>query len=113
MMKSLFMILFFIAVLTGCSPNTEAESSSIYPSAIAWNNVLYGLSSEEIAIHDIGKEIGKIERRIAPMPKKSGDSNDKPVGSLFFEVKGTDVQEVVAVKVNDKYFKASKLGPLK
>jgi hypothetical protein len=47
------------------------------------------------------------------MPKKNGESNDKPAGSLLFEVKGTDSQELIAVKVNDKYFSASKLGPLK
>jgi hypothetical protein len=105
-----YFILFSIAVLTGCSQPT----SSSYPSVVAWNNILYGLSVEEVPIQDIGKELGKIERRSAPpMPKKNGESNDKPVGSLLFEVKGTDSQELIAVKVNDKYFRASKLGPLK
>lgn len=111
-MKYLILIMISIAVLTGCSQNKGAESSSSYPSAVAWNNILYGLSVVEIPIKDIGKDIGKIERRTTPMPKKNGESNDKPAGSLLFEVKGIDSQEVIAVKVNEKYFKASKLGVL-
>ncbi len=112
-MKYLTLILFSIAVLTGCSQNTAEKTSSSYPSTVAWNNILYGLSAAEVHVKDIGKEIGKIERRIAPMPKQNGDSNDKPVGCLLFEVKGTDAQDLIAVKVNDKYFRASKLRPLK
>lgn len=112
-MKYLILILFSIAVLTGCSHTTGGKSSSNYPSAVAWNNILYGLSAEEVPVKDIGKEIGKIERRTSPMPKKNGESNDKPVGSLLFEVVGADAQELIAVKVNDKYFRASKLGSLK
>ena len=48
------------------------------------------------------------------MPKKNGESNDIriPVGSLLFEIKGADTQDVIAVKVNDKFFKASKFGPI-
>lgn len=48
------------------------------------------------------------------MPKKNGNSNDLRIqtGSTLFEIKGRDPNEVIAVKVNDKYSKASKLGPL-
>jgi hypothetical protein len=109
-MKYLILILFSIAFLSGCS---QGAKSSSYPSVVAWNNILYGLSAEEVPVQDIGKEIGKIERRSTPMPKKNGESNDKPAGSLLFEVKGTDSQELIAVKVNDKYFRASKQGALK
>jgi len=37
---------------------------------------------------------------------------DTPVGSLLFEIKGADTQDVIAVKVNDKFFNASKLGTI-
>ena len=79
---------------------------------MAWNNILYGLSASEVSVQDIGKQIGQIERRMTPMPKKNGDANDKPVGSLLYEVKGFDANDVIAVKVNDTYFQASKLGAL-
>ena len=48
------------------------------------------------------------------MPKKNGESNDirTPVGSLLFEINGADTQELIAVKVEDKFFKASKFGSI-
>jgi hypothetical protein len=111
-MKHLKFLLFFVIVLTGLSSNTEGALASSYPSALAWNNLLYGLSTEEVEIKEIGNEIGKIERQRDPMPKKNGESNEMLVGSLLFEIKGADTQDVIAVKVNDKFFKASKLGPI-
>ncbi|MCL6604619.1 MAG: hypothetical protein K6T94_17285 [Paenibacillus sp.] len=112
MMRHLIIIMVSITLLTGCSLFTGGKTSSSYPYAVAWNDILYGLSTAEIPLQDIGKEIGKIKRIKMPMPKRNGDSNDSPVGSLLFEVKGTDAEEVIAVKVNDKYFRATKLGPL-
>lgn len=111
-MKYLTFLLFFIAVLTGCTGNQSSSASTDYPSAIVWNDTLNGPSSTELSVNDIGKEIGKIERKATPMPTQNGDSNDKPAGSALFEVKGTNTQEAIAVKVNDKYFRASKLGSL-
>lgn len=111
-MKHLKFLLCFFIVLTGVSSHAGGVSASSYPSAVAWNNLLYGLSIEEVDFKGIGKEIGKIERQRAPMPKKNGESNEKPVGSLLFDIKGADSQDVIAVKVNDKFFRASKLGPI-
>ncbi len=110
-MKRLLVILCVLFVLAGCSSMTSNKTGS-YPSTVAWHNILYGLSATEVTAQDIGKQIGQIERRVAPMPKKNGDANDKPVGSLLFEIKGIDVSDVIAVKVNDTYFRASKMGPL-
>lgn len=112
-MRMIFFVLLVSFLAAGCSDqNKDSNSSSSYPSAIAWNNILYGLSIEEVSTEEIGKEIGKIKRRTTPMPKKNGDSNDLPIGSILYEIKGKDPNEVIAVKVNDKYFNASKLGPL-
>ncbi len=110
-MKYLILMLLSFTFLTGCSGN-GGKSSSSYPSAIVWNNILYALSAEEVPIQDISKEIGKIERRVTPMPKKNGESNDKPVGSQLFEIKGIDSNQTIAVKVNDKYHRASILEPV-
>lgn len=111
-MQHLKSLLFLVIILTGFSSNTEGALANSYPSAVAWNNLLYGLSTEEVDIKDIGNELGTIEHLRAPMPKKNGESNEKPVGSQLFEINGVDTQDVIAVKVNDKFFKASKLGPI-
>lgn len=60
----------------------------------------------------IGSEIGKIERQRTPMPKKNGESNEQLVGSSLFEIKGAEIEDAIAVKVNDKFFKASKFGSI-
>ncbi|OCT12041.1 hypothetical protein A8709_29755 [Paenibacillus pectinilyticus] len=110
-MKYLLIIVFFIAVLTGCTI-THKKTISDYPSAIAWNDKLYGSSAEEVPPSNIGKEIGEIKRKKTPRPSQNGDSNDKPVGSLLFEITGKDSKDVIAYKVNDTYFKAYLIGPL-
>lgn len=107
-----FFLLFFVIVLVGFSTNMHDALASTYPNTVAWNNLLYGLSREEVDIKDIGNEIGKIERQRTPMPMKNGESNENLKGSRLFEIKGTDTQDVIAVKVNDKFFKASKLGSI-
>ncbi|RAP77246.1 hypothetical protein [Paenibacillus montanisoli] len=108
-----FLLLFFVIVLTWFSSNIEGAFASTYPSSVAWNNYLYGLSVEEVDSKDIGNEIGKIKRQRTPMPKKNGESNEKHhVGSSLFEIKGVDIKDAIAVKVDEKFFKASQIGPL-
>ncbi|CAM3567456.1 hypothetical protein PALU110988_29185 [Paenibacillus lupini] len=111
-MKHIKLLLVFVSVIIGIFSFTGGATATSYPSAIAWNNFVYGLSTEEIDIKDIGNQIGRIERLRTPMPKKNGESNDKPVGSLLFEINGVDTLDVIAVKVDDKYYKASPNGPL-
>jgi hypothetical protein len=106
-------LLFFVIVLTWVSLNIEGALASTYPSSVAWNNSLYGLSTEEeVDNKDIGNQIGEIKRQRTPMPLKNGESNEKLVGSLLFEIKGANTQDVIAVKINDKFFKASKFGSI-
>ncbi len=80
-MKHLKFVLFFVIFLTGFLSNIEGALASTYPSAIAWNNLLYGLSTEEVDNKNIGNEIGKIKHQRTPMPKKNGESNEILVGS--------------------------------
>ncbi|WP_141504461.1 hypothetical protein [Paenibacillus luteus] len=112
-MKHLKFFLLFFVIVSVFSSNIEEALASTYPSSVAWNNLLYGLSTEEVDNKDIGNKIGKIESQRTPMPKKNGESNDSiPVGSVLFEIKGAATQNVIAVKVNDKFFKASKFGSI-
>jgi len=111
MKRLIIIIMFSLVTLTGCSLS-ENESSNSYPSSVAWNNILFGISTEEVSVQDIGKEIGTIKKIRSPMPLKNGESNDIPVGSLIFEVNGKNVNEFIAVKVKDKYLSATILGPL-
>ncbi|WP_152619462.1 hypothetical protein [Cohnella kolymensis] len=117
-MKRIIIILCVLTIITACSGkggliSNGSESSSSYPSAVAWNNTLYGLSIAEVPVKDVGKELGRIDRVQSPMPLNNGESNDKPVGTTLFEIIGKSTQEEIAIKVGDVFFSASKLGPLK
>ncbi|MBP3964170.1 hypothetical protein [Paenibacillus lignilyticus] len=44
---------------------------------------------------------------------KNRESNEKHhVGSSLFEIKGVDIKDAIAVKVDEKFFKATQIGPL-
>lgn len=112
MRRLIMVIIISYVTLTGCSFISENKSSNSYPNTVAWNNILFGISIEEVSEQDIGKEIGTINKIRYPMPIKNGESNDTPVGSLIFEVKGKNANEFIAVKVKGKYLSATILGPL-
>ncbi|MBD7969306.1 hypothetical protein [Paenibacillus gallinarum] len=101
--RLLFVVILFIVTLL----NTGEAFAESYPRAIALNNYVYLVSGVEIDINNIGKEIGKIERQRDPMPKKNGESNDTPVGSLIFEIKDINTEDMVAVKIDNKFYFAS------
>lgn len=107
-----FKLLLIGIVLTIFLINTGEVFAESYPRAIAWNNIIYLKSDEEININNIGKEIGKIERQRSPMPRKNGESNDTPVGSLIFEIKNVNTQDAVAVKIDNQFFYASEIGTI-
>lgn len=105
-MKYLIFILLSITLLASCSNDAE------YPFAIAYNDVVFARTNEEIPSQQIGKEIGAIERTTIPMPKKNGDSNEAIIGSKLYEIQQEDSQNKIAIKLNDHYYIATKLGPL-
>lgn len=105
-MKYLILILLSITLLVSCSKDDE------YPFAIAWHDVIFARTNEIVPSQQIGKEIGVIERTKIPMPKKNGDSNEAIIGSKLYEIQQEDQQNKIALKVNDQYYLATKLGPL-
>lgn len=96
----------FWIITSGCSNNKE------FPNSISLNNLLYGISVEEIQSENIGKEIGQIRHLRKPMPKSSEESNFAPIGSKLYEIIGTDSTDAIAVKLDGKYFKSIYLGKI-
>jgi hypothetical protein len=109
-LKLLFTAFLAILLLAGCS-SPQPEGS--YPKVVALNNILFGLSVEPITQNKMGNQIGVVKRLVQIMPKANEESNDAPVGSKLFEIKGIDSSEAIAVEINGKYRKAIKNGPLK
>lgn len=92
-------------VMTGCS-HAEASSNPLYPAAVAWNYIVYGLSVDTVSAEEIGKEIGQVQRYITEFPKKNGDCNIAPVGSKLYSIKGISVDNAIAVNIGGKFYKA-------
>lgn len=109
-MRRFFLIYFFVITLTACSNTQGSTTKGSYPSSIAWNNALYGVSFNEVPSTNIGKEIGEIKHIVVPMPKKNGDSNEK-LGKLY-EIKGKETQDELALEVNGSYLLVRKVAPI-
>jgi hypothetical protein len=107
---TLICCMILMSMIVGCkSATTEA---GCYPSAIAWDDIRFGLSATEVTKDELGKQLGEIKRTEEPMPIKNGDSNDAPVGSKLFQIKGIDTKEAIAIEKNGKFYRASQIGPL-
>ncbi|WNQ12173.1 hypothetical protein MJA45_03735 [Paenibacillus aurantius] len=114
-MKRLLPLALLLSLLAGCSLDARTSgkgSSGSYPGAVAWNGSLYGLSVTEVPAENIGRELGSVQKQVTPMPRHNGEANSMETGTLFFEIKGTDPGEAVAVEKEGRYYHARKMGPL-
>jgi len=93
--------------MTGCS-YAEASNSPLYPAAVAWNYIIYGLSVNTVSAEEIGSEIGQVRRYTTTFPEKNGDCNSAPVGSKLYSIKGVSVDDAIAIDVRNKLYKASR-----
>lgn len=109
----LIICLLSMFMFAGCTSKAGSSTAGQYPIAVAWNDISYGLSVTEISKDELGKQLGEIKRKKEPMPIENGDANDTPVGSKLFEIKGVDAKEAIAVEINGKAYKATKIGLLK
>jgi hypothetical protein len=105
-----FLFFLLVITLTACSTTQGSATKGTYPSSVAWNDAIYGVSFGEVPATNIGKEIGEIKHMVVPMPKKNGESNDK-LGKLY-EIKGKEAQDKLALKVNGNYLEVHKVGPI-
>ena len=99
---SILLCLLLIVGLAGCVAKVGGNNA---PSSIAWNNLIYGPSGTEVSQSELGIQLGEIKRINKPMPVQNGDSNDIPVGSKFFEIKGIDINEAIAIERDGKVYK--------
>ncbi|MTI68623.1 MAG: hypothetical protein FH751_00005 [Firmicutes bacterium] len=109
-MRKIFITLFLLVVFfSGCSKQIQSD----YPIAVAWNNIRFAISVEEVSKENLGKQLGEVKRIKEPMPKENGDANFITVGSKIFEINGIDANDTIAIEYNGKIVKATKIGSLK
>lgn len=100
---SLLLCLLSILGFLGCTAQRRTGDNNA-PSSIAWNNLIYGPSGEEVSKSELGKQLGKIQRIEKPYPQKNGDSNLTPKGSKIFEIKNVDIGNAIAIETDGKYY---------
>lgn len=106
---AIFILMLFLILLGGC----KKGQMSLYPSVIAWNDSIYGVSVEEVPEENIGKQLGEVKRVKKPVPVENGDANFISIGSKVFEIKDVDIKTAVAVEKEGKINKAFIQNPLK
>jgi hypothetical protein len=106
---TILLCLLLIVGLGGCTTKTGDNNA---PSSIAWNNLIYGPSGTEVSQSELGKQLGEIKRINKPMPVQNGDSNNMPVGSKIFEIKGIDINEAIVIEKDGKDYKFIKKDSL-
>lgn len=99
-------------VLTGCDGSIALSVDSSFPAVVAWNYTVYGLSVESIPEENIGNELGRVARSVVDFPRENGDSNSAEEGSPICAIKGTSLQDAVAVLIDGTYYKAYKSSRL-
>src|SRR5690606_36462070 len=94
-------------LLSGCSMNklSEAEFTKLTPAVIKIDNLTYLMTDEVLATHETEEQIGEITQ-IHALVSYSEDQNPyKGLGKIF-KVKDVTSEEAIAIKVNDKLYKA-------
>jgi hypothetical protein len=106
--KAITIGLIFVSILlSGCNTNklSSAEFINTTLAVIKIDNLTYLLSDEVLATNEVEEQIGKITR-IQALVSYSEDQNPYKSASGIFEIKDINIEEAIAIKVNDKLYKA-------
>jgi hypothetical protein len=116
----LFLITFVIIVLLiSC---TEQKSKEVYIYTVAFNNVVYGFTNEEVGLNYIDKTVGEAKSVVSPQVSGNGQIGcsvpecKTPPGTEFYTIKGINAKEAIAFKTSGnnevKYYKCVYLKKL-
>jgi hypothetical protein len=107
--KTITIGLIFVSImLSGCNTNklSNAEFTNLTPAVIKIDNLTYLLTDEVLATNEVEKQIGKITS-IQEIVSYSDDQNPYKNPGKIFKVKDMNIEEAIAIKVNDKLYKAN------
>lgn len=113
-LSSLFIFSVFFSIVTGCT-NSFSDSGASKSSAdwaisfVVWKGYIYQISDEYI--DDISEEIGEVTKYSDMEGTYSGNfSNEYPIGTKFYAIKGISTEEAIAIAEDSKYRKAIRKG---
>lgn len=101
-------ILLLLFTFTGCARTKVTTTTNVlYASMLIYNNTDYYLSSEVIPSENLNEQLETVKMQVTPSPKNDGESNECPVGTKIFSIKGVDTNEAIAVNFHNVYYKAT------
>lgn len=108
MKKAITILMFVSIVLSGCNTNElrSAEFTNTTPAVIKIDNLIYLMTDEVLVTNEVEEQIGKITQ-IHAIVSYSEEQNPYKRPSEIFEVKDINIEEAIAIKVNDKLYKAN------
>lgn len=85
--------------------NSEQTEQSFAFQSVKWNNVIYRLTNEEI--EEVDSEIGEIENfsNIETYEEPGNNSNFLREGTKIWSVKGIDISDAIAIKVDKDVYR--------
>lgn len=105
-------LVILLMLFIGCSTKKEVTEGS-YPSALSWKGGIFEpVNKKSISDENIGLSVGKITKKVEPMPKLDGEINDTQffnVGDLIYTIKNTEETEAIAIKKNNKYYRIDRI----
>ena len=106
--KAITIGLIFVSILlSGCNTNklSSAEFINLTPAVIKIDSLTYLMTDEVLATDEVEEQIGMITR-IQALVSYSENQNPYKSPSEIFEIKEINIEEAIAIKVNDKLYKA-------
>lgn len=107
--KAITIGLMFVSILlSGCNTNklSSAEFTNLTPAVITIDNLTYLMTDEVLATNEVEEQIGEITQ-IQAIVSYSEDQNPYKSPSKIFKVKDINIEEAIAIQVNDKLYKAN------
>lgn len=85
----------------------KASINNLPEPTVTMEGVKYKVTKEEVSQAELEAKIGKITEFHAIVSYLEGNEPFKsPVGNKIYELKGYDSKEIIAVKLNDKFYRA-------
>ncbi|OCA88421.1 hypothetical protein A8F94_24490 [Bacillus sp. FJAT-27225] len=85
---------------------SSAEFTNLTPAVIKMDNLTYLMTDEVLGTNEVEQQIGKIIR-IQEIVSYTEDQNPYKSPSKIFKVKDASIKDAIAIKVNDKLYKAN------
>lgn len=99
--------LLLLFAFIGCTKSkVSTTTNGSYVSMLIYNNTNYYLSVDVIPSGNLDNQIGEVSKQVTPSPKNDGESNECPVGTKIFAIKGVDTKEAIAVNFRNEFRKA-------